>query len=281
MYAHQVCETLFMPVIGEKGKSIQNFLNFWRINLIKAQKFHLEDAHTLGQQLSDKIYNTGTTNSMRIPYDIVWLDWETDTAKMGILVIKEDDNYKVSPAWNVCKGLQWNVAGWPQKGWMVFPFAFNIKNLAYQPGDLLNIEVIGGLSDRVEDLEKSGENLASVLWGNFYLPLFAFCNLLSCKNIEALPHPPPAKLNKKRRKRGKTEIFTYHTLVIKPTTKRQVESQSKGLWSNRIHLCRGHFKEFTEEKPLFGKATGRFWWQPSVRGKNKEGVVIKDYRVRA
>jgi hypothetical protein len=103
--------------------------------------------------------------------------------------------------------------------------------------------------------------------------------LLNCKNITTQTTLPPLKLNKKRIKSGKQPLFTYKTLVIKPTGKKQESQQSQGLWDNRIHLCRGHFKEYTAEKPLFGRITGRFWWQPSVRGNKEKGVVIKDYKV--
>ncbi len=109
--------------------------------------------------------------------------------------------------------------------------------------------------------------------------LETFLMLLNCRNIETLDHEPPAKLNKSRKKKGKCPIFTYKTLVIKPTSKKQKEQEALGLWENRIHLCRGHFKEYTEDKPLFGKYVGRYWWQPSVRGQNKKGVVIKDYKL--
>lgn len=48
---------------------------------------------------------------------------------------------------------------------------------------------------------------------------------------------------------------------------------------NRVHLCRGHFKEYTEQNPLFGRHVGRYWWQPCVRGKKEKGIIAKDYIV--
>jgi hypothetical protein len=44
-----------------------------------------------------------------------------------------------------------------------------------------------------------------------------------------------------------------------------------------VHLCRGHFKTYTDDNPLFGKHVGKYYWQPSIRGKNKKGIVAKDY----
>ena len=104
--------------------------------------------------------------------------------------------------------------------------------------------------------------------------------LLNCKNITTRNTYPSKSLNKKRKKAGKQELFTYKTLVLKPTGKKQETQAAQGLWDNRVHLCRGHFKTYTEDKPLFGRVTGRFWWQPSIRGNAKKGMVVKDYEVK-
>jgi hypothetical protein len=42
---------------------------------------------------------------------------------------------------------------------------------------------------------------------------------------------------------------------------------------------RGHFKQYTAERPLFGRFTGLYWWQPHLAGKAKDRVVVKDYRI--
>lgn len=45
------------------------------------------------------------------------------------------------------------------------------------------------------------------------------------------------------------------------------------------HICRGHFKTYTEEKPLFGSITGTYWWANQVRGSKERGEVKKRYQV--
>lgn len=105
-----------------------------------------------------------------------------------------------------------------------------------------------------------------------------FMLLVNSKNIETSDNHPPLKLNLARRKKGKQELYTYKTLHIKlPVKRRDGTDSSSGLDHNRIHFCRGHFKEYTSDNPLFGKVTGLWWWSPHVRGKNKEGIVEKDY----
>ena len=104
-------------------------------------------------------------------------------------------------------------------------------------------------------------------------------SLLNCNNIIYIKNNHSKKLQKVRVKRGKLPLQSYYTLQLKGISKRY-EEMMNGLdpqWANRIHLCRGHFKKYTEEKPLFGKYTGLWWWQSAVRGKNKKGIIFKDY----
>jgi hypothetical protein len=106
--------------------------------------------------------------------------------------------------------------------------------------------------------------------------------LLSCKNLKAESVPPAEKLNKKRRKKGKQEIMEYKTLRL--VLPRQELSKAGGGQqgtprTSRLHLCAGHFKSYTSDAPLFGKHTGRYWWQPHMRGDKDIGQIRKDYEV--
>jgi hypothetical protein len=104
---------------------------------------------------------------------------------------------------------------------------------------------------------------------------------LSCKNIKPVKVIPDAKINKKRKMTGKEPLYTYHVLdVILPGRRRMTEPGDPTGRTVRLHLCRGHFKEYTAERPLFGKYVGRYWWQPMARGDKKAGVVMKDYNVK-
>jgi hypothetical protein len=106
--------------------------------------------------------------------------------------------------------------------------------------------------------------------------------LMNCKNIGTDKVRPSLKLNKKRKKNGKVELFTYHVLKIKTSKSGKHEDGTVLTGGHyRHHFCRGHFKEYTEEKPLFGRFTGMYWWDAHLRGRNKKGFVYKDYEVEA
>lgn len=107
-----------------------------------------------------------------------------------------------------------------------------------------------------------------------------FLFLLDCKNIVQETIIPPEKLNKSRIKKGKIPLFEYKILNVELPGHKKGPYLGTGKGSpQRVHLCRGHFKEYTTEKPLFGRYTGRYWWQPTVRGKG-DGIIEKEYRVK-
>ena len=110
---------------------------------------------------------------------------------------------------------------------------------------------------------------------------YYFIMLLNCKNITIEEISPPEKVNKKRIKNCKLPLYSYHVLNVKPFgSYRPVRiGRPEAESHNRLHFCRGHFKQFFPDRPLFGKISGLFWWEPTLRGKNRDGFVDKDYKV--
>ena len=101
-------------------------------------------------------------------------------------------------------------------------------------------------------------------------------------HFNTVENTPPENLNKKRRKKSKQELFKYHTLQLQLPSKSKealhIEDDSIKT-DRRLHFCRGHFKTYTNENPLFGKHVGRYWWHPQIKGNKSEGFVMKDYSI--
>jgi hypothetical protein len=117
------------------------------------------------------------------------------------------------------------------------------------------------------------------------IPFYTAFNLvlilrwLVAKNITLVPHQF-SKKTRKHFKRTKKGTQKYYTLGITTSMKRY-ESIPTGKEGNTpLHLCRGHLKHYTEEKPLFGKYSGTFFIPAHVRGNKKNGVVIKNYKLK-
>ena len=155
----------------------------------------------------------------------------------------------------------------------------------YYCPDTLNYIMGGESSDgggSTYDLRNSHEGLPEFVEEDRYRfsALIAFLNVLSCKNIIYEMTDPPAKVQKKRAKRGKPPLHSYYTLKIRTNhcSTRAGENEEKA-WSNRAHLCRGHIKNYTDDKPLFGKITGKVWCPPHARGNARLGLIHKRYEV--
>jgi hypothetical protein len=100
-----------------------------------------------------------------------------------------------------------------------------------------------------------------------------FLTALKCTNTKTIENHPPAKLQKKRKKQGKVPLFSYHTLHLDiPNKKNNGESLGGTHASPRLHLRRGHIREYQP---------GKFCWvQPCMVGDPEKGFVGKDYQAR-
>jgi hypothetical protein len=113
-------------------------------------------------------------------------------------------------------------------------------------------------------------------------PALLTVSFMHCKNVDVRSEDPPERLSRSHKRKTGRALTRYYVLDIEPMRRildTEGEAQSKGL-RHALHICRGHFKTYTEESPLFGRYTGTYWWESQVRGKAELGTVEKDYRVR-
>jgi hypothetical protein len=288
MFAHQVIEDMEAQnrllqsgvslTYRDKHVDIHNYIEYQKriIEMIRqSQKFHITDENAMIQFRKEAINKepcfVNHIEYIKLPYDYVYLDYVVDDSKadeelqvckIAALISKAENNdydFRITFLAQRIKDHKWWLS--PQ-GYVV------------HLGAGLQVFTILDISQKDREKIISEDRGDITIINNFLL-------LLNCRNIYTENTKPPAALNKARRKRGKQELFTYKTLkLLLPGKKEKHSLISEPTGEhNRIHYCRGHFKEYTAEAPLFGKITGLWWWQPSVRGKNKEGVVIKDYNI--
>jgi hypothetical protein len=109
------------------------------------------------------------------------------------------------------------------------------------------------------------------------------CAFLHCRNVALDAHRPDDKLQRARIRRKKIPFVAYKTLrVVAPGESRTHDGAGESLPYQGvmpIHLVRGHFAHYSEERPLFGRYSGTFWIPAHVRGNREVGTVLKDYRV--
>jgi hypothetical protein len=116
-------------------------------------------------------------------------------------------------------------------------------------------------------------------------PVYYALALLHCKNVRRVERQvQPAETTdvvSTRKVQKVPPSIRYKILDIQPMSGEVVRSASSkkaGSWDMPFKFCRGHVKNY-DERPLFGKHRGSFWWSDHARGDKKNGQIIKDYRV--
>lgn len=108
-------------------------------------------------------------------------------------------------------------------------------------------------------------------------------SFMHCKNVVRRDVTDSEGPSAKWLRRTKAPEIRYHVLDINPmkeVLRKEGDIEHNGL-KKALHICRGHFATYTEERPLFGKVAGTFWVPSHVKGSVEHGIVDKDYRVKA
>jgi hypothetical protein len=108
-------------------------------------------------------------------------------------------------------------------------------------------------------------------------------SLLHCKNVETVKERIPKGI-RRRRKRKRQPDVVFKQLVVHPMAKRrrydgESAERREDEPTTRLHICRGHFKDYRHGRGLFGKLHGIWWWESFARGNRDVGKVVKSYKV--
>jgi hypothetical protein len=139
----------------------------------------------------------------------------------------------------------------------------------------------GASGSQFIELSEQDQKTIQRFWMRLLVPWLVAVSLTHCKNVTIHRQSTPTKVARKRRKNGKRSI-DYHVLEIKPMQRVVEQAGSKGdSLQKRLHICRGHFKDYREGRGLFGQHHGLFWWNMHARGDVTAGEVHKGYKVAA
>jgi hypothetical protein len=111
-------------------------------------------------------------------------------------------------------------------------------------------------------------------------PFWLAISFLHCKNVTTAK-VDPCHPQGKRKASMQCQRAHYHVLNIHPMReilRREGNQESTGL-KQALHICRGHFRDYTQGRGLFGKHQGLYWFDQHLRGSSTHGVVVKDYMI--
>lgn len=306
MFAHQVIEDLSTLTHDlPTNIRIKSYIPVIQKSIYKSQKFHIgemDDIMSLSKSLFGKQMFVDDF-PLRMPYNSMWFDylkkddgvperveggvylWQANK-RAALVTLLPNEIINIFFFWYQTVRRRWTISNATYYCNIGPKASINERLHIFSNGKLpadysagvvpipnVSDGRFGSISGWQQQIEEDQGDLTTI---------YTTLKLLNCKNIETEKIRAPEALNKKRRKSGKQEIFDYHVLnVVVPSKKKDYREAITPLSHNRVHLCRGHFKEYTAEHPLFGHYTGLFWWQPHVRGQNKDGIIMKDYKVTA
>lgn len=106
----------------------------------------------------------------------------------------------------------------------------------------------------------------------------SFCN---CHNVTMAYAHASEKEKKTIKALCKQPAASYRVLNIDPMRtilRTEGRLDTEGM-QRALHVCRGHFADYTQGKGLFGKLHGRFWIPDHERGNAEVGKIEKDYNI--
>jgi hypothetical protein len=94
----------------------------------------------------------------------------------------------------------------------------------------------------------------------YVLPVLFALSLMHCRNVEIRTVEPDPEASRAHRRRHHHRLVRYQVLDIEPMRRildrAGAADPGAGGLRRALTICRGHFKTFTPDAPLFGRHTG-------------------------
>jgi hypothetical protein len=134
--------------------------------------------------------------------------------------------------------------------------------------DLLIGTMAAGAFNDPKEVRKMLQNWLSDIQGEGVF-MECFLAMLNSRNVIKNEAIDLSRLNKARKKRGKSPLLNYTKTKIVLSKARSNAASAQGIdhETARQHLVRGHFKI---------RRTGVFWWSPFIRGDIRKGTVERE-----
>lgn len=244
------------------------------------------------------------------PFEFTWIEWadpwNNGVDRVGVLFVTQDfggdddggteriaDMFRRATANKIVLGTDRPVSPGEPVRWIVYALPV-VRSIGTGPVGPIKLwcgalTPHGAVADAVDggllnfSLYAEGtEPRAAKAFAQLMTEGFLTLSFLNCKNVVTEERLPNRQERRAAERRGQ-QITRYKTLRIEPM--KRVLADEGGIATNglkrALHICRGHFAHYTDEKPLFGKYAGQFWVPAHVRGTAEIGAIAKDYVVEA
>ena len=196
------------------------------------------------------------------------------------LVDEEDTRERIQAALATGRPARWllSIDIFFAFGHRVVPY--ELTNFYLDPTGRIISEMMGSVPMLPGMMEEWAKNdMASALVAAF--PYLYAISLLHCKNVDLEEAQFPRSTMRRAKQREVPDVV-FKQLHVRPMGAPATEhkpSSADTYQKKRLHICRGHFKDYRKGAGLFGRYPGLYWWAQQLRGELDQGIVIKDYIV--
>lgn len=234
----------------------------------------------LTSDVIDSLMNEKLTNSNLVPpYEHMWFEW-AESGKMGAGAAY----LRTSPVHKVPRKV--TELTHPDLYWVLSLMYYSPEGSEHTTQMVVGLDRSGNYLQGRAILTGDQETYTQeeIRWNTAYAVwvrglVTTALSLMNCKNVSLIKHHRDPLPRGKKSKKPPIPRLSYHTIKLPGVT---YDSSGKANMTKdemAYHLVRGHFKTYTAERPLLGKATGTYWWAPQARGNKDNGEVVKDYEV--
>ena len=255
------------------------------VSILESAKIFLID--NLYTNMKGKTFTTSDLEnlpSIAPPYPVMWFEWAVSDGRMGVLASSQEIH---EGGWSYRCSFFGNCFNDRKDAKMTvyfLDFTVQANGTLRMP---MNVDLTEFppilkqvfFNDIVELPGLDRNEIANTILASHLGIVFFAIGLMHCKNIVTLEKGGKNPNVKNRRHRSKGTVhYVLDVIPARHIKRTEYEHPAKGS-PQRIHFRRGHFKEYTTERPLFGKYTGAFWWDAHVAGSTDIGEVKKEYRI--
>ena len=209
---------------------------------------------------------------MRPPYPHMWLEWRGQEARGGCIEIACYTGEK-----GVTSGGQY-VYG------LLLLMSYEGEPIQCLPEQVYLIVDADGFQyggEVVRDVRDESELAYPQELRNEILRVKMALSLINCRNVKTAEAGTVTNVGRSgaQKRRGEKAFTIRYNTILLPGGGSEYDAKSGTHRATALHRVRGHFKTFTAERPLLGRAVGTYWWGWQLRGDPKRGIVISDYQI--
>jgi hypothetical protein len=111
-------------------------------------------------------------------------------------------------------------------------------------------------------------------------PAYLALGWINCRGVELESARLPGWRAKKRARKGQPAGLDYRRIILDGRLTKSLErNKTAAQQGQRLHIVRGHIRNYTSERPAFGTYVGNMWINQHMRGDASLGQINHEYHV--